>query len=67
MQNRGILEKNKKQSEANIYVKKMWRIYGVILAIIVVFFVCLSAGWLGFMPSFEQLIKKINIGYHGDG
>lgn len=55
MQNRGILEKNKKQSEANIYVKKMWRIYGVILAIIVVFFVCLSAGWLGFMPSFEQL------------
>ncbi len=46
-----------KQNKADFskYIKRMWIGYGATLGVIALFFVFLSAGWLGFMPSFEQL------------
>jgi len=32
-----------------------WRIFAAFIAFIFLFFIALSAGWLGFMPSFEEL------------
>src|SRR5574344_1183696 len=37
------------------YVKLMWKIFGGVLLFLVAFFFFLSIGWLGFMPSFEEL------------
>lgn len=54
MQNKAGAKKNK-NNKFKVYVKRMWTIYGVFLAIVVLFFMFLSFGWLGFMPSFEQL------------
>lgn len=54
MQNRGN-SKNKQNLLFNKYVKRMWIGYGIMLAIVILFFCFLSLGWLGFMPSFEQL------------
>ena len=45
----------KKRTDFTNYVKKMWMIYGISVGVIVLFFMFLSFGWLGFMPSFEQL------------
>ncbi|MBP1630769.1 MAG: penicillin-binding protein [Bacteroidetes bacterium] len=48
---------NKKEvkTDASLYVKKMWKIYLGFLAFMTLFFFFLSLGWLGFMPSFEEL------------
>lgn len=54
MQNKTGTKKNK-NNKFKVYVKRMWAIYGIFLAIVVLFFMFLSFGWLGFMPSFEQL------------
>ncbi|MBR4738915.1 MAG: hypothetical protein IK058_02825, partial [Bacteroidales bacterium] len=37
------------------YIRTMWRVFGGLWAFIVIFFLLLSLGWLGFMPSFEEL------------
>ncbi|MBQ7985193.1 MAG: penicillin-binding protein [Bacteroidales bacterium] len=55
MQNRGNNGKKDKQNQDSKYVKLMWAVYGAFLALVVLFFMILSFGWLGFMPSFEQL------------
>ncbi len=47
--------KKKQPTTYQKYVKRMWIIYGVFLGVVVLFFMFLSFGWLGFMPSFEQL------------
>ena len=37
------------------YVKTMWIVFGIVWLTIILFFALLSMGWLGFMPSFEEL------------
>ncbi|MBR6844803.1 MAG: penicillin-binding protein [Bacteroidales bacterium] len=37
------------------YIKTMWLIFGGLWVFIFLFFTFLSLGWLGFMPSFEEL------------
>ena len=37
------------------FVKTLWILFGCFWGIIVVFFTLISLGWLGFMPSFEEL------------
>ncbi|MCL1822309.1 MAG: transglycosylase domain-containing protein, partial [Prolixibacteraceae bacterium] len=44
-----------KKSEFSKYVKIFWIIYvGLSLGVVVLFY-CITKGWLGFMPSFEEL------------
>jgi penicillin-binding protein 1A len=45
----------KKTRNENDWVKWYWKWYLIALLFIVLFFVALSVGWLGFMPSFEEL------------
>ncbi len=48
----------KKQSgtvDLKHWLKKFWILYLSILALVILFFLALSAGLLGFMPSFEEL------------
>lgn len=51
-QNRNNTKKNNKFSS---FIKNMWKFYFIFLGILVIFFFFLSLGWLGFMPSFEEL------------
>lgn len=37
------------------FIKTLWILFGCFWGIIVVFFTLISLGWLGFMPSFEEL------------
>jgi penicillin-binding protein 1A len=55
MQNKGKSTKKTLQDEEKEYIKKMWSGYGIFLGVLFLFFLFLSLGWLGFMPSFEQL------------
>ncbi|MBR1627106.1 MAG: penicillin-binding protein, partial [Bacteroidales bacterium] len=48
-------KQKRKQTDFKKYVKRMWYAYGIFLGAVVLFFMFLSFGWLGFMPSFEQL------------
>lgn len=49
-------DKRKKDSNNfSIYIKRMWKIFGAFMVFLFLFFFFLSLGWLGFMPSFEQL------------
>lgn len=41
--------------EMNFYIKRMWQIYAGLLAVILLFFILLSVGVFGEMPSFEDL------------
>ncbi len=45
----------KKDNGKPKYIKTMWRIFGALWLFIFLFFTFLSLGWLGFMPSFEEL------------
>ncbi len=45
----------KKNLNENQWVKWFWKWYFISLLIIALFFTALSLGWLGFMPSFEEL------------
>ncbi len=48
--------KNKKSNlQLRIYIKRFWLIYSIIFLLIILLFTFLSFGWLGFMPSFEEL------------
>ena len=37
------------------YIKTMWKVFLGVWVFILLFFIFLSLGWLGFMPSFEEL------------
>ena len=39
----------------NLYVKRFWMIVASTFLFIILLFILLSLGWLGFMPSFEEL------------
>ena len=45
----------KKQGSRPKYVKILWRTFAGLWIFIFLFFTMLSLGWLGFMPSFEEL------------
>ena len=47
--------KRKDKGESPRYVKKMWWVFGGLWLFVILFFFFLSIGWLGFMPSFEEL------------
>lgn len=55
MQNKKPLGKKQQAKDNKKYIKRMWATYLVVLCLIAIFFTMLSFGWLGFMPTFEQL------------
>lgn len=55
MQNKKPLKKQQQNSDKKRYVKIMWVSYLCVLFLIAIFFTMLSFGWLGFMPTFEEL------------
>lgn len=54
-QNKSSNKKKEKNQDSEHYVKLMWKVFGGILIFLTLFFFFLSIGWLGFMPSFEEL------------
>jgi penicillin-binding protein 1A len=62
---------NKKTSKSSSYIKGMWKTFIGFLVLLFLFFFFLSLGWLGFMPSFEELENpKSNLAsevYSADG
>lgn len=55
MQNKKPLKKQQQNSDNKRYVGIMWASYLCVLFLIAIFFTMLSFGWLGFMPTFEEL------------
>lgn len=43
------------KSSSPRYVRVIWKMFGIFWCIVILFFFMLSMGWLGFMPSFEEL------------
>ena len=50
-----LVKPMKKNLNEKDWVKKFWAWFAVSLVLIALFFTALSAGWLGFMPSFDEL------------
>ena len=48
-------KKTKQKPSANKAIKNLWKIFGVLLLVIVLFFFCVAKGLFGTMPSFEEL------------
>src|SRR5574344_2321256 len=48
-------KKKKKSAHNDEGISKMWKIFWCCWGAIALFFIMLSSGWLGFMPSFEEL------------
>ncbi|MCQ2320925.1 MAG: PBP1A family penicillin-binding protein [Bacteroidales bacterium] len=48
-------KQNKANGNSSSAIKKLWIIYGCLLAVIVLFFICVATGIFGTMPSFEEL------------
>ncbi|MDR1847276.1 MAG: transglycosylase domain-containing protein [Bacteroidales bacterium] len=69
--NQKSLKQEQQEQQFKRYVKRMWLGFGLFLFLLVIFFLALSLGWLGFMPSFEQLENpKSNLAtevYSSDG
>lgn len=55
MQNKKPLKKQQQNNYNKRYVRIMWVSYLCVLFLIAIFFTMLSFGWLGFMPTFEEL------------
>ncbi len=55
MQNKKSLNKQQQKKENRKYVRIMWGVYCFFVIAVVAFFAMLSFGWLGFMPTFEEL------------
>ena len=55
MQNKKVLKKQQQSKSFKKYIRLMWGGYIFVLLAIVGFFSMLSFGWLGFMPTFEEL------------
>ena len=47
--------KSDEKGEKPKYIKTMWQVFAGVWAFILLFFFFLSLGWIGFMPSFEEL------------
>ncbi|MBR3940004.1 MAG: penicillin-binding protein [Bacteroidales bacterium] len=62
--------KQKKEKKKSLY-KVLWKIFALTWIAVILFFVMLSYGWFGFMPSFEELENpKSNLAtevYSSDG
>ncbi len=62
--------KQKKEKKKSLY-KVLWKIFAITWIAVILFFVMLSYGWFGFMPSFEELENpKSNLAtevYSSDG
>ncbi|MDR1459114.1 MAG: transglycosylase domain-containing protein [Bacteroidales bacterium] len=50
-----MVNKKKSKKKTNKTIKRLWIIFGGGWAFIFLFFIFISLGWLGFMPSFEEL------------
>ena len=50
-----MAKKNTTGSDHPPYLRIMWRVFAGLWVFILLFFTFLSLGWLGFMPSFEEL------------
>ncbi|MDR1181230.1 MAG: transglycosylase domain-containing protein [Bacteroidales bacterium] len=50
-----MTNKKKKKKNKNKTIKRLWIIFGCGWVFVCLFFVFISLGWLGFMPSFEEL------------
>ena len=48
-------KKTKQKPSANKAIKNLWKVFGVLLLVIVLFFFCVAKGLFGTMPSFEEL------------
>lgn len=46
-------QRQKKSPKRTVII--MWRVFGIFWIVVFLFFLMLSLGWLGFMPSFEEL------------
>lgn len=55
MQNKKPLKKQQQNSDNRRHIKIMWVSYLCVLFLVAIFFTMLSFGWLGFMPTFEEL------------
>ncbi|MFA7081681.1 MAG: transglycosylase domain-containing protein [Bacteroidales bacterium] len=53
--NKTAKKSNNSSKDTASYIKLMWKIFAGGLIFIAIFFFGLSMGWLGFMPSFEEL------------
>ena len=49
------MAKKAANTEFHKYVKFLWVLYFSIFGLIVLLFTTISLGWLGFMPTFEDL------------
>lgn len=54
-QNKGKKSKQTKKKASSGKYGKLWKIFAGVWVFIFLFFTMLSLGWLGFMPSFEEL------------
>ena len=45
----------KKTSKHPKLIRNMWLVFGGLWVVVILFFTFLSLGWLGFMPSFDEL------------
>ena len=50
------MDKNKKQKQTSSKaIKNLWIIFGSLLLLVILFFICVATGLFGTMPSFEEL------------
>ena len=49
------MAQNKNKGNNPKYIKTLWKVFAGLWVFIFIFFTLLSVGWLGFMPSFEEL------------
>ncbi|MBR1799364.1 MAG: penicillin-binding protein [Bacteroidales bacterium] len=49
------MSKPKRKQSSPKYLRVMWIVFGSLWGVVILFFFFLSIGWLGFMPSFEEL------------
>ena len=47
--------KNNKKKKAPARHPRLWAAFGILWGVVALYFLLLSLGWLGFMPSFEEL------------
>lgn len=45
----------KKAKDTKYYIRKFWIYYGIFMGVVLLFFMTVSLGWWGFMPSFDEL------------
>lgn len=48
-------KRNTSKGDKPRYLGIIWKMFGIFWSVVILFFFMLSMGWLGFMPSFEEL------------